>query len=58
VLSAIVAWWGWVSRKQDARRQAYRHMAVIAHAVYTGSTSAYTLVPDLPRSSNSSEVRW
>jgi len=58
VLSAIIAWWALRCEKQAARRQAYRHMAVIAHAVYTGSTEAYTLTPDLPRSSNSTEVHW
>ena len=56
MLSAILAWWGLCRRKQDARRQAYRHLAVVAHAVYTGSTAAYSLTPDLPREQDSTTV--
>ena len=39
-----------------ARHRAIRHMAVIAHAIYTGSTAAYELTPDLPRQVDSSNV--
>ena len=48
---------GWRAKTQ-ARHAALRHVCVIAHAVYTGSTGAYTLTPDLPRGDNSTEIEW
>jgi hypothetical protein len=56
MLSAIVAWWAYRQGKQSARRQAMRHMAAVAHALYTGSTAAYDLTPDLPRQADSTNV--
>ena len=44
--------------RQFARVTATRHMATVARALWTGSTDAYTLVPDLPREENSTEIRW
>jgi hypothetical protein len=58
VISALVAWWAYRQGKQAARRQALRQLAVVAHALYTGSTAAYTLTPDLPRNENSTEISW
>lgn len=56
MISALIAWWAYRQGKRDARRQAYRHLAVVAHALYTGSTSAYQLTPDLPRTDLSTAV--
>ena len=62
MLSVLGVWLGgWLESrrvKRDARHAALRHVAVIAHAIYTGSTGAYTLTPDLPRAENSTEIRW
>lgn len=41
-----------------ARRAAWRHLATVTHALYSGSTAAYTLMPDLPRVPDSTEVYW
>lgn len=58
MLSALLAWSWWQERKAKtaARHQAWRHMAVIAHALYTGSTRAYELTPDLPREPDSTRI--
>ena len=56
MLSAIIAWWAYRQGKAAARRQAYRHLVVVAHALYTGSTGAYSLTPDLPRVEDSTAV--
>lgn len=56
MLSAILAWWAYRQGKTAARREAYRHLAVVAHALYTGSTAAYSLTPDLPREDDSTNV--
>lgn len=62
MLSVLGIWFaGWLEdrrAKRDARHAALRHIAVIAQAVYTGSTAAYTLTPDLPRAENSTEIAW
>ena len=54
----VVAWWAALHARRVARHRALRHMAVIARAVYEGSTAAYRLVPDLPRQDDSSQVRY
>lgn len=54
----LTAWLASRREKRAARYAALRHMAVIAQAVYTGSTAAYTLTPDLPRKEESTEVQW
>ena len=41
-----------------ARHRAIRHLAVVARAVYIGSTAAYELMPDLPRYQDSSNVDY
>lgn len=41
-----------------ARHRAIRHLAVIAKAVYAGSTAAYELTPDLPREQDSTNLDW
>ena len=56
MLSAIIGWWAYRAGKSAARREAYRHLAVVAHALYTGSTEAYTLTPNLPRKDDSTTV--
>jgi hypothetical protein len=62
MLTVLGLWFaGWLDdrrTKRDARHAALRHIAVVAHAVYTGSTSAYTLTPDLPRQDNSTDIQW
>lgn len=62
MLSVLGIWLaGWLDdrrAKRDARHAALRHIAVVAHAVYTGSTGAYTLTPDLPRAAESTEINW
>lgn len=54
----LYGWWVERRRKTEARHTALRHMCVIAHAVYSGSTAAYTLTPDLPRQENSTHIQW
>ena len=56
MISAILAWWAYRQEKGMARRQAYRHLAAVAHAIYTGSTASYSLTPDLPRMDDSTHV--
>lgn len=56
VISAIVGWWAYRQGQRDARRAALRHLAVVAQALYTGSTAAYELTPDLPRAENSTAI--
>jgi hypothetical protein len=58
MLTLFALWLAGLKAKRDARHAAIRHMAVIAHAVYTGSTGAYTLTPDLPRAIDSTEITW
>ena len=58
VISAIAAWWAYRQGQRSARRQAFRHLAVVAQALYTGSTAAYHLTPDLPRASDSTHVEF
>jgi len=58
VLSVILFWRWWALRKAkaEARHQALRHLAVVAQALYTGSTASYELVPDLPRMKDSTRI--
>ena len=56
MIAAILAWWGAKQQTREARRKAYRHLTVVAHALYTGSTAAYELTPDLPREVDSTQV--
>lgn len=58
MLSLIFFWRWWAMRKEraEARHQALRHLAAVAHALYTGSTSGYALTPDLPRMQDSTRV--
>lgn len=56
MIAAILAWFALRHERGHARRQAIRHLATVAHAIYTGSTSGYRLVPDLPREEDSTEV--
>ena len=58
MLSAIVAWWAYRQGRQHARHEALRHLAVVAHALYTGSTAAYSLTPNLPREVDSTNVAF
>lgn len=62
MLTVLGIWFaGWFSdrqQKREARHAALRHVAVIAQAVWTGSTAGYTLTPDLPRQDNSTEIEW
>lgn len=44
--------------RQLARHRALEHAAVVARALYTGSTMHYTLTPDLPRAEDSTRVEW
>lgn len=44
--------------RQLARAAATRHAAAVAHALWTGSTSAYQFLPELPRVDNSTEIDW
>ena len=62
-MSLWLGWWayGWWYRfrfRQMARMIATRHMAIIAKAMITGSTDAYTLLQDLPRQPQSTEIDW
>lgn len=56
MLSALIGWWAYRQGKREARYQAFRHLTVVAHALYTGSTGAYHLTPDLPRECDSTNV--
>lgn len=50
---------GWLARvlaKQRARQAAMRHAAVVAQAIWTGSTAGYSFDRDLPRVESSTEV--
>ncbi len=51
------AWYRFKAR-QAVRLAATHHMAVVAKAVYSGSTEGYTLIDDLPRHENSTHVKW
>lgn len=53
-----IQWWAVLHARRVARHRALRHMAVVARAVFEGSTAAYTLVPDLPRHEDSTQVRY
>lgn len=60
MLSLLLTWRWMAERKtrKDARHQAIRHLAVVARALYTGDTSSYHLVPDLPRHPDSTTIGW
>ena len=58
MIGALAMWLAWQRDKARARQAATQHLAAVARALYTGDTSTYTLTPDLPRSSNSTEIRW
>lgn len=51
-------WFAAFCQQQQARQQATRHRATVAQAIWTGSTSHYTLVQDLPRQADSTQVEW
>lgn len=58
MLGTLVMWLAWQRDRARARHAAAQHLAAVARALYTGDTSAYTLVRDLPRQANSTEVEW
>lgn len=60
MLSVLFAWRWWALRKEarEARYRALQHLAVVAQALYTGSTAGYEMFPDLPRAKNSTDVGW
>ena len=51
-------WWYRAQARRASRLAAYSHLAMIAHAIWTGSTHAYTLRADLPREPDSTRVIW
>ena len=51
-------WYYRLQARRAARMAATRHLALVAKALFTGSTEAYTLMQDLPRVEGSSEVEW
>lgn len=56
MIGAILAWWAVRQQTRQARQEAFRHLTVVAHALYTGDTSAYELTPHLPREEDSTNV--
>lgn len=50
--------WYRFKMRQAVRIAATSHMATVAKAVYSGSTAHYTLMDDLPRHDDSTEVKW
>ena len=44
--------------RRIARLAATRHMAMVTRALFTGSTEAYTLIKDLPRHEDSTQILW
>jgi hypothetical protein len=53
----LKSWWARVWARHQARVAARRHLAVVAHALFTGSTASYELT-ELSRVDNSTEVDW
>lgn len=51
-------WWLRFRARQLCRLAATKHMAAVAHAIWTGSTSAYQFLPDLPRLDDSTTIAW
>lgn len=51
------AWYRFKAR-QMARIAATAHAAKVVRAFYMGSTEGYTLIDDLPRKDNSTEIDW
>lgn len=49
-------WFAAFCHQQRTRQQATRHMAIVARAVWTGSTNHYNL--DVNRRDGSTEVWW
>ena len=53
----LASWWARIWARHQARVAARRHLAVVAHALFTGSTAGYEFV-ELERVANSTEVKW
>ena len=51
-------WYYRFQARRMARIAATRHLALVAKALFTGSTEAYTLMDDLPREPDSTEIQW
>lgn len=55
---AVRVWLALWRLKRLVRQRATRHAAIVAHALFSGSTQAYTLTEDLPREADSTMIRW